>query len=110
MSRRAVGSRDRANMIYGRNPLREALRGRRRVRRMWTSDETRDIPSLGSDLQVSRVARDQLEELCGSPDHQGIVAEVDPFPYVDAETLLDSDQALVVGLDQVQDPQNLRSE
>ena len=49
----------------------------------------------------------ELEQLCGSPDHQGIVAEVDPFPYADAETLLDSEEALVVALDQVQDPQNL---
>ncbi len=53
------------------------------------------------------VDRNALEELCGSPDLQGVVAEVDPFPYVDAESLLESDEALVVALDQVQDPQNL---
>ena len=51
--------------------------------------------------------RGALEDLCGSPDHQGIVAEVDPFPYADAEALLDPGEALVVALDQVQDPQNL---
>ena len=26
---------------------------------------------------------EELERLCGSPDHQGVVAEVDPYPYAD---------------------------
>jgi 23S rRNA (guanosine2251-2'-O)-methyltransferase len=95
-------------MIYGRNPVEEALEGRRRVRRIWQSDDfgTR-VPGLGAEVPVSVLAREGLEELCGSPEHQGVVAEVDPFPYVDAEKLLDSEKALVVALDQIQDPQNL---
>jgi 23S rRNA (guanosine2251-2'-O)-methyltransferase len=35
------------------------------------------------------------------------VAEVDPYPYADPTTLLRADDALVVVLDQVQDPRNL---
>lgn len=50
---------------------------------------------------------EELERLCGSPEHQGIVAEVDPYPYADPGTLLDGADALVVALDQVQDPHNL---
>jgi 23S rRNA (guanosine2251-2'-O)-methyltransferase len=34
------------------------------------------------------------------------VAEVEPYPYDDAASLLAPDDALVVALDQVQDPQN----
>jgi 23S rRNA (guanosine2251-2'-O)-methyltransferase len=49
----------------------------------------------------------ELERLCGSPDHQGIVAEVEPYPYADPDTLLAADDALVLALDQVQDPRNL---
>ena len=51
----------------------------------------------------------ELEQLCGSPDHQGVVAEVDPYPYVDPGALFDDDdgQGLVVALDQIQDPHNL---
>src|SRR4029450_1642487 len=45
--------------------------------------------------------------LCGSREHQGIVAEVDPYPYADPTRLLDAEDALVVALDQVQDPTNL---
>ena len=32
--------------------------------------------------------RASCERLCGSPDHQGVVAEVEPYPYADAESLL----------------------
>jgi 23S rRNA (guanosine2251-2'-O)-methyltransferase len=45
--------------------------------------------------------------LCGSPDHQGVVAEVDPYPYADPNVLLRRSDALIVTLDQVQDPRNL---
>jgi 23S rRNA (guanosine2251-2'-O)-methyltransferase len=84
-----VPERDR---IYGRRPVAEAERGRRRVHRVWRAPET---PS------------EELERLCGSPDHQGVVAEVDPYPYADPGGLLEADDALVVALDQIQDPHNL---
>ena len=70
----------------------EAKRGRRRVRRIWTTSE---------------VPASELARLAGSPDHQGMVAQVDPYPYADPDSLLDRPDALVVALDQVQDPHNL---
>lgn len=78
--------------VYGRRPVAEAKRGRRRVRRVWTADDT-DAP--------------ELARLAGSPDHQGVVAEVDPYPYADADAILQRPDALIVALDQVQDPHNL---
>jgi 23S rRNA (guanosine2251-2'-O)-methyltransferase len=86
---RVSGRRER---IYGRRPVAEAERGRRRVWRTWTREEVGDA---------------ELERLCGSADHQGVVAEVDAYPYAAPDSLLDSDAALVVALDQVQDPRNL---
>ena len=50
---------------------------------------------------------DELERICGSPDHQGICAEVEPYAYADPDTLLADEDALVVALDEVQDPHNL---
>ena len=79
-------------IIYGRRPVAEAERGRRRVRRVWTSENTDPA---------------ELTRLAGSPDHQGFVAEVDPYPYADPGSLLKAPDALVVVLDQVQDPHNL---
>jgi len=81
-----------AQIIYGRRPVEEAERGRRAVRRVWRTPET---------------PGEELERLCGSPDHQGVVAEVDPYPYADAVALLERPGALLVVLDQVQDPRNL---
>lgn len=81
-----------AAVVYGRRAVAEAKRGRRRVHRLWTSAEA---------------TADQLTRLAGSPDHQGVVAEVDAYPYADPTALFEGSQALVVALDQVQDPQNL---
>src|SRR3954467_7506477 len=77
--------------IYGRRPVAEAELGRRRVHRVWRAPEA---------------SAEELERLCGSPDHQGVVAEVDPYPYGDAKGML-REGALLVALDQVQDPRNL---
>ena len=79
-------------VVYGRQPVAEAKRGRRRVRRVWTAAD---------------IGEEELTRLAGSPDHQGVVAEVDPYPYADAGWLLEDDDALVLALDQVQDPHNL---
>ncbi|TMK56393.1 MAG: 23S rRNA (guanosine(2251)-2'-O)-methyltransferase RlmB [Actinobacteria bacterium] len=78
--------------IYGSNPVAEAERGRRRVHRVWRAPEA---------------SGEELERLCGSPDHQGVVAEVDPYPYGDPTGMLRKEGALLVALDQVQDPRNL---
>jgi 23S rRNA (guanosine2251-2'-O)-methyltransferase len=79
-------------LIYGKRPVAEAERGRRGVRRVWRAPET---------------PGEELERMCGSPDHQGVVAEVDPYPYADHAQLLRVEDALIVALDQVQDPRNL---
>ena len=93
-------------IVYGRNPVREALRGRRAVRRVWASRSAAREPWLrGVAVEVADDA--ELTERCGSPDHQGVCAEVDPYPYADAGSLLERDDAFVVCLDQVTDPRNL---
>lgn len=79
-------------IIYGRQPVAEAEKGRRRVHRVWRVPETDAV---------------ELERLCGSPDHQGVVAEVDSYPYGDPVGLLRREDALLIALDQVQDPRNL---
>jgi 23S rRNA (guanosine2251-2'-O)-methyltransferase len=80
-----------SQFVYGRRPVEEAERGRRRVHRVWRAPDT---------------SGEELERLCGSPDHQGVVAEVDPYPYAGASELLRG-EGLLLALDQVQDPRNL---
>jgi 23S rRNA (guanosine2251-2'-O)-methyltransferase len=93
-------------IVYGRNPVREALRGRRRVQRVFATERAAQEVWLGG-LETVVCEAWEIEERCGSPDHQGICAEVGPYPYVDADSLLDPDDALVLALDEVQDPHNL---
>ena len=94
-------------IVYGRNAVREALRGRRRVLQVWTDSDSLGGEARAAGVPVQAADAAALEALCGSPAHQGIVCEADPYPYADPADLLRADQGLVVALDQVQDPQNL---
>jgi len=96
-------------IVYGLNPVREALSGRRRVLRVWAGSEPAAAAARerSAPEPVAIVAPAELERLCGSDAHQGLVCEAEPYPYADPGRLLAAPDALVVVLDQVQDPQNL---
>jgi 23S rRNA (guanosine2251-2'-O)-methyltransferase len=53
------------------------------------------------------VSAEEVERRCGSEAHQGVCAEVDPYPYADAAELLAAPDPVLVALDEVTDPQNL---
>jgi 23S rRNA (guanosine2251-2'-O)-methyltransferase len=93
-------------MLYGRNAVHEALRGPRAVRHVWATEGAAREPWL-KDVQVRLANGEEIERRCGSSDHQGICAEASEYRYVDAGQLLDRDDALIVALDEIQDPQNL---
>ena len=92
-------------VVYGRNAVREALRGRRRVRRIWATEAAAKEGFSGARVDV--VAADEITARCGTDAHQGVCAEVDPYPYADAAELLAAPDPLIVALDEVTDPQNL---
>jgi 23S rRNA (guanosine2251-2'-O)-methyltransferase len=97
-------------ILYGRNPVREALRGRRArsVTGVWATASAAHEPWLAG-VETRVCGADELERLCGSSAHQGVCAEAGGYPYVGAHELLALDVPLIVALDQVQDPQNLGS-
>ncbi len=76
------------------------MRGRRRVHRIWAThpEQWRGATSATTEEIAAR---------CGSDAHQGVCAEVDPYPYADAAELLAAPDAVIVALDEVTDPQNL---
>jgi 23S rRNA (guanosine2251-2'-O)-methyltransferase len=98
-------------IVYGRNAVREALRGRRaaQVGEVWATHGVAREPWLaGVDLRPSTPA--EIERRCGSSAHQGICAQAGGYPYVSAAELLSAaPEPLVLALDEVQDPQNLGS-
>jgi 23S rRNA (guanosine2251-2'-O)-methyltransferase len=95
-------------IVYGRNAVREALRGRRGGTVAWilaTEPAARE-PWLSA-REVRVVAAAEIERVCGSREHQWVCAELAAYPYVSTGELLAGPAPLIVALDEVQDPQNL---
>lgn len=97
-------------LLYGRNAVHEALRAdRREVRRLWATASAVEAEQWLTEADAKITTGDELTALSGSSDHQGVVAAVDAYPYVELEQLLAQPNPLIVALDEVQDPQNLGS-
>jgi 23S rRNA (guanosine2251-2'-O)-methyltransferase len=95
-------------IVYGRNPVREAIRGPRAVRQIWaTKNASREPWIAASGVRVNLESVEQVAQRAFSDGHQGICADVSEFRYADADALLKLPAPLIVVLDQVQDPQNL---
>ncbi len=95
-------------IVYGRNAVHEAIRGPREVSRVWaTQNAAREQWLAGSGVRVTIEPAEAVAQRAASDGHQGICAEVSEYRYAAAESLLERENALIVALDQVQDPQNL---
>jgi 23S rRNA (guanosine2251-2'-O)-methyltransferase len=93
------------HVVYGRNAVREALRGRRRVRRIWVTAAAAKEGWAGA--PVEQVEADAITPRAGTDAHQGVCAQDAPYPYADAAALLATEAPFIVALDEVTDPQNL---
>jgi 23S rRNA (guanosine2251-2'-O)-methyltransferase len=92
-------------IIYGRNPVREALRaGRRRVDRIWVLPQLADADWLAGQ-RVIPTHKAELGHMAGTSDHQGVVARAEPYPYADVRDMLEASGPIVC-LDGAQDPRN----
>jgi 23S rRNA (guanosine2251-2'-O)-methyltransferase len=109
--------------IYGRNPVIETLRaGRRTVHEMilppFDKNETDEIASLRATahargIPVRQEDRDRLDRLVHFGHHQGVALRTSGYPYVGFDEIVqavaDDENALVVVLDHLEDPQNVGS-
>jgi len=108
------------DIVYGRNAVAEALRaGRRRVRHVEIAEGAEggrpigDIATLAQErnVEVRYISRTEIEMRAPGVNHQGVIAEVGPYPAADyadiIETTRDNPAALLLVLDSLQDPQNL---
>ncbi|MBC7187905.1 MAG: 23S rRNA (guanosine(2251)-2'-O)-methyltransferase RlmB [Calditrichaeota bacterium] len=107
------------NLVYGRNPVRELLRSRRGVRRLWLATTlspgaTQEFLSLAAAANVpaERLPAEELTRMAQTPKHQGVVAEVEPFAYAGIDDMFRRaderhEPPLLVLLDGVEDPHNL---
>jgi 23S rRNA (guanosine2251-2'-O)-methyltransferase len=98
-----------SELVYGRRPVREAVRGPREVRELWATERAlRAEPWLGeAGVRVQRKPERELNAEAGTTDHQGVLARVEPFRYADAHELAAGEAPLLAVLDSVTDPRNL---
>ena len=98
-----------SELVYGRRPVREAIRGPREVRELWATERAlRAEPWLrDSGVRIQRKPERELNAEAGTTDHQGVLARVEPFRYADAHELAAGDAPLLAVLDSVTDPRNL---
>ena len=98
------------DLVYGRRPVREVLRGSREVLELWVSETALKSEEWLREVEKPRVQtkleRD-LSDAAGTRDHQGVVAWAEPFRYADAFELAGGEAPLLACLDQVSDPRNL---
>ncbi len=96
--------------VYGRRPVREALRGQREVLELWATERAVKSEAWLRELARPRVQvkldRD-ISEAAGTRDHQGVLAWCEPYSYADAYELAAGERPLLACLDQVSDPRNL---
>ncbi len=109
--------------IYGRNPVEEALAAGRRtcseiVLPPASPDEDGQIQRIRDEaharrLMIRTMDRAQLDKLTRFGHHQGVALKTTGYPYAGFEEILaavrDDENALVVVLDHLEDPQNVGS-
>ncbi|MPY67382.1 23S rRNA (guanosine(2251)-2'-O)-methyltransferase RlmB [Deinococcus sp. SDU3-2] len=100
-------------LLYGRNPVLEALRDGRvsevLLARGVEEAFVREVKETG--VRVRFAARIELDQLAGTTQHQGILAEVEDLAWASVEDILDRAQhrgedLLIVLLDGITDPRN----
>ena len=97
-------------LVYGRRPVREVLRGRREALEAWVSERAlRSEPWLSDEWsgRLQLKPERELTDAAGRRDHQGVVAWAEPYRYADAFELAGGERPLLAFLDQVTDPRNL---
>lgn len=94
-------------IVYGKNPVRELLRARRRKVKQISATAQTAHESWLAGFSVEIVTRVELDERVGVSEHQGICVDAGPYPYVQAEGFLKREAPLLIALDGIQDPQNL---
>jgi 23S rRNA (guanosine2251-2'-O)-methyltransferase len=113
--------RQHLGLLYGVNPVMEALRADRRPREIIVAEGVRDQRlrelielARAKQVTVKRAPRAELDHAVGNDHHQGVIAHLVAATYADADELIRSislnaaeDPPLVLVLDGIEDPRNL---
>ncbi|MBM7452892.1 putative rRNA methylase [Acholeplasma morum] len=98
-------------IIYGKNTVKEAIVAKRAIYKLFLDEKKTDqklINFINSNkLSFELVSKHELNTMTDNQNHQGIVADVEPYRYKDLEFLFDGSKKKVLILDQIEDPHNL---
>jgi 23S rRNA (guanosine2251-2'-O)-methyltransferase len=107
--------------IVGRNPVLELLRSGRSVNKIWIAEGSQKGPisqvmSMAKEakIQVQIVPKKKIDQVADGQVHQGVVALVAAYEYVEVEDLLRKaadlgEPPFLLILDEIEDPHNLGS-
>ncbi|ACK72517.1 RNA methyltransferase, TrmH family, group 3 [Gloeothece citriformis PCC 7424] len=108
------------DLIYGRHPVIAALEGDRQINKIWVMPKLRYDSRFHSLLTqakangtvIDEVDPHRLSQITKGANHQGIVAQISPYAYVELEELIEQAKArssapVILIADGITDPHNL---
>lgn len=106
------------NIIFGRNPVMEAIKSGKEIEKIYISKTAgRNISKIinlakEAGIVVSTADNDILGKLAGSQNHQGVVAVAAVYKYFEVDDLLEfaeqkQENPFLLILDEITDPHNL---
>ena len=107
-------------IVYGKNSVAELLRNSpREIKKIMvsenfdvSSDPRINAPIKKFHIKLSRLPKNAITDICKSPNHQGVAAEISDFSYSSVEEMLVAakerqEKVFLLILDHVEDPHNL---
>lgn len=106
-------------LIEGRNAVLEAFRSGRTIDKLYVQDGCKDGPvqtivreARKQDTIISFVARERLDQMSQTRNHQGVIAQGAAYGYARVEDILErarqkGEPPFIILLDGIEDPHNL---
>ncbi len=99
------------SILFGKNPILEALKAnRRKIHEIYLIEDA-EIASLANrqKIPLKNIDKNKLDSLTEGAIHQGVAAKVEGFPYSSLDEVLSkfSTSCFLLVCDSIQDPQNL---
>ena len=107
-------------IVYGKNSVAELLRNSpNQIKKIMVSEnfDVSSDPRMNASIKkfrikLSRLPKNAITDICKSPNHQGIAAEISDFAYSSVEEMLElarerREKLFLLILDHVEDPHNL---
>lgn len=109
------------DLIAGKNPVLEALKGDHTINKIWIAEGSQkgqmsQVISLSKKkkVQVQFVPKKKLDQMTDTDNHQGVAAQIAAYEYQDIQVLFDKaakkgESPFFLLLDELEDPHNLGS-